>query len=488
MAFTVTSFVPSQRLSARRARALSFLRIHALELFIVLEFACQLALLSSQIGQLRQLIRMTVFGTSIGMLLLLSGRGESHPAAAPAKVILAVVMLSLFHPNTNTVTAGCAQIGMYMAILAPLFWVRRLKIDTPDLRRVLMIIWIFQTTSAAVGILQVHYPGHFEPSLAIVTLKMGPAYLKSLQFRNAFGEMTWRAMGLTDTPGGAANAGFYAALLGTGFMLTFRPGPQRIFAVGTIVVGLVAIYLAKNRSCLVVLVICELGIAGMIAMRRSLLVIRREWRKREAGNLPRLVGAIAIAGLLSFSWAIAVGGGSISERFSTLIADKPAEVYKKNRGHLIEATVENVLPQYPLGAGIGRWGMMNYYFGDNSNPDTAGIWVEEQWTGWLLDGGIPLIIAYVLAIFMALRTAFRIALAPVEPELAIFAAIICGYDFAAFAATFGYGYFSSENGLEFWLLNAALFAALSGFRKRAQREGLFERNRQPGFGFRSERA
>jgi hypothetical protein len=414
------------------------------------------------------------------MLLLLPGRGESHPAATPAKLVLAIVALSLFHPNTNTLMAGCAQIGMYLAVLAPLFWVRRLKVDIPDLWRVLMIIWIFQTISAAVGILQVYYPGRFEPSLATVALKMGPGYLKSLQFRNAFGEITWRAMGLTDTPGGAANAGFYAALLGAAFMLTFRPGLQRIIAVGTIVIGLVAIYLSKNRSTLIVLVICELSLAGIIAMRRSMLVIRPAWRKREAGNFPRLLGAIAIAGVLSFSWAISVGGRSIAERFSTLVADKPTEVYRKNRGHFIEATIENALPQYPLGAGIGRWGMMNYYFGDNSNPDTAGVWVEEQWTGWLLDGGIPLIIAYVLAIFMALRMAFRIALAPVEPELAIFAAIICGYDLGAFAATFGYGYFSSENGLEFWLLNAALFAALSGFRKRAQAEGLFERNRQPG--------
>jgi len=486
MAFTVAA--SSQRLSARAARPVSFLRTHALELFILLEFACQLALLSREIGQLRQFVRMLVFGTSIGMLLLLPGKGEAHPSAKAAKLVLAIVTLALFHPNTNTLMAGCAQIGMYLAILAPLFWVPRLKIDAPTVRRVLMIIWIFQTVSAAVGILQVYYPGRFEPSLATVVLSAPRGYLRALQFRNAFGETTWRAMGLTDTPGGAANAGFYASLLGTAFMLTFRTSRQRIFAAGTIVIGLVAIYLSNNRASLIVLGICELGIAGMIAMRRSLLAIRPEWRKREAGNLPRLLIALAIAGMLSFSWALAVGGGSIAERFATLVADQPVEVYSKNRGHVIEGTIENLLPMYPFGAGIGRWGMMNSYFGDNSNPDSAEIWVEEQWTGWLLDGGLPLVIAYALTVFLAMRTAFKIALSPVEPDLAIFAAIICAYDVGAFAATFGYSYFGSENGLEFWLLNAALFAAFLGFRKRARAEGLFEKNRQAGFALGSQRA
>jgi hypothetical protein len=480
MAFTLTGSQPV-RSSVRRTHTLSFLRTHALESFIVMEYACQIGLLSSEVGQARQLVRMLVFGTSIAMLLLLPGRGQAPPAAGPAKLVLAVVGLALFHPNTNTVLAGSAQIGMYLAILAPLFWVPRLKVDTPTLLRLMMIIWIFQTTSAAVGVLQVYYPGSFEPSLAIVTLKMGAGYLKSLQFRNAYGEVTWRAMGLTDTPGGAANAGFYAALLGTGFLLVFRRNLHRLFALGTIIVGLVAIYLSKNRSCLIILTICEVGIAAMIGTRRTLLVLRPEWRKREAGSLPRLLGAVAIAAVLSFSWAIAVGGGSIADRFSSLVADKPTEVYRQNRGYLIEGTMESVLPQYPFGAGIGRWGMMNYYFGDNSNPATAGIWVEEQWTGWLIDGGIPLILAYVLAIFMAFRTAFKIGLSPVEPELAIFAIIICGYDVGAFASSFGYPYFSSQDGLEFWLLNAALFAALSGFRKRVDAESAAKlAQRQPG--------
>jgi hypothetical protein len=454
-------------LHTRRARPLSFMRLHVLELFILLEFTCQVLLLSSEIGQLRQLVRITLFSSSIATLLLLSGRGQAHPAAKPAMVVLAVVIISLFNPSTNTVLAASAQIGMYLAILAPLFWVARLQVDTKVLRRVLMVIWIFQTVSASVGILQVYFPGRFEPSISIVLMHSGKGYLKGLQYRNAYGEMTWRAMGLTDIPGGAAAAGFFSALLGTAFLLTFKNPFPRLFAATTMVIGLVAIYLSNNRSSLVVLMIGEISIVWLTAVRRSLLIIRPAWGKREAGNLPRLVGAIAVASLLGFSWAVAVGGLDVSDRFETLVAEKPSDVYQKNRGHFIETTMENDLPQYPLGAGLGRWGMMNYYFGDTSNPESLPIWVEEQWTGWLIDGGIPLIVAYLL--LMALRTTVRIALGPVEPELAVYAAIIFAYDVSALATCFSYTFFLSQSGLEFWLLNAALYGAMLSFQKKQAR-------------------
>lgn len=463
MAFPTSKFAPKAALIVRRSRPISFMRTHSLELFFLLEIACQLALLSSRVGQLRAPIRITVFGSSIAILVLMSGRGKAHPSAGPAKLVLAIVILSLFHPNTNTILAGSAQIGMYVAILAPLFWVARVKVTTAYLRRILVMVWVFQTVSAGVGILQIYYPGDFQPALSIVVLSTGKALQRGIQYRNAFGQITFRAMGLTDVPGGAAYAGLLAALLGTAHLLTMNGLIKRLFAGGTIVVGTSAIFLAQNRSALIVLLICELGIIGVVGVRRSFLLIRPEWRRREAGNLPRLLIAGVLAGMLSITWAISVGGESISSRFATLLADKPTEVYGKNRGHFIQQTIEESLPKYPFGAGLGRWGMMNYYFGDNSNPDTKAIYAEEQWTGWLFDGGIPLILAYVLTIFVAIRTAFRIALSPVEPTLAIFAAVICGYDVGGFASCFGYGYFMSQQGMEYWFLNAIMFAAFVNF-------------------------
>jgi hypothetical protein len=173
------------------------------------------------------------------------------------------------------------------------------------------------------------------------------------------------------------------------------------------------------------------------------------------------VTVIGVVAFFGFTWAIAVGGNEVADRFATLTASDPGTVYHVNRGRFIETSIEELLPQYPLGAGLGRWGMMNHYFGDNSDPNTAMIWSEEQFTAWLVDGGLPLILVYLFAISVAILFAFRLALQPIDPELAILAAVVCAYDVAAVASCLGYPYFGSQSGMEFWMLNATLFAAAS---------------------------
>ena len=160
-----------------------------------------------------------------------------------------------------------------------------------------------------------------------------------------------------------------------------------------------------------------------------------------------------------FTWAVAVGGGSIIERFGTLAPADAGTVYHQNRGHFIEASIEDLLPQYPLGAGLGRWGMMNHYFGDNSNPNTSMIWAEEQFTAWLVDGGVPLIVVYLYAIWVTGMFAFRLSLKRVDPELAILAAVICAYDVGSVLLCLDYPLFGGQSGMEFWMINAVLFAA-----------------------------
>ena len=46
-------------------------------------------------------------------------------------------------------------------------------------------------------------------------------------------------------------------------------------------------------------------------------------------------------------------------------------------------------PRVLIGAGLGRWGMAAGYFGTASLP---GIWAEIQVTGWVVDGGILMLI------------------------------------------------------------------------------------------------
>jgi hypothetical protein len=60
---------------------------------------------------------------------------------------------------------------------------------------------------------------------------------------------------------------------------------------------------------------------------------------------------------------------------------------------VLKITFRKLLFEYPLGCGVGRWGMMTYYFGRfDANPNPA-VFVEIQPTGWLFDGGIPLLLA-----------------------------------------------------------------------------------------------
>jgi len=456
------SYTENRYTLEQRRASVSFVRTHAVELMFALGFVCQVALLSGSIGQVRVVVRMAVFGTSIALLLGLRGKGTPSPAVNPAKFILTIVALSFFNPNGNTLAASAAQVAMYLAILGPLFWVPRLSFDMSNLRRVMLMIWTFQSLSAAIGILQVYYPGHFAPAISTVILDQGKWYVKGLQFQNAYGEIVFRAMGLSDIPGGAGAAGLYASLFGAAFVLTWRMGVGRMLAIGTMVVGLAAIFLSHVRASLVMLIICAAVLTAVLAFRRARVrATRPAWRRYEAGTLTRLLAVLAVAAFFGFTWAIAIGGNGIAERFGTLTASDPGTVYHQNRGHFIEKSINELVPEYPLGAGLGRWGMMNHYFGDNSDPNTAAIWAEEQFTAWLVDGGIPLALVYLYAIGVTTLFAFRLSLKPVDPELAILAAVICAYDVGAVVSALGYPFFGSQNGMEFWMLNASLFAAAS---------------------------
>ncbi|HEY0546083.1 MAG TPA: hypothetical protein VGC91_11955 [Pyrinomonadaceae bacterium] len=416
--------------------------------FVIFEFACQLALLFDLFGNYRVMVRAAAFGISLLYLIVLPrGRGKTHPATQSAFWAMAILALSFFHPNTNSLLASTAQILLYLAILGPLFWVPRLHLDMKALRQILLVIFIFHTLSAATGVLQAQFPGSFQPNLSAVIAGKDPGYVEDLKITLANGQRVFRPMGLTDVPGGAASAGFYTVLLGMGFYMTHQKRAARWASLGSIALGLTCLYLAQVRLWVVITAICVLAFGGFLI-----------WQKRTA----RLIGLgsiLAVLIVLSFTYAVAIGGKSVSNRMSSFVQASPDTVYYKNRGVFLEDTVKVLLPQYPLGAGLGRWGMMNFYFGDNTDPQRDAIYVEIQWTGWLIDGGVPLIAAYVIALMMALLIAFKIALNRGVGDLSTWGAIVLAYGMGALAMTFSYPVFIGQAGMEFWLINALLFAA-----------------------------
>jgi hypothetical protein len=291
-------------------------------------------------------------------------------------------------------------------------------------------------------------------------------------FQNAYGESVFRPMGLTDTPGGAAAAGFYAVLFAAAFFLLDQRRWMQIISTGAMLVGMVAIYLSQVRVMLVMEMVCMLTFLTLMSWRAARVSNPLLGRRIGSKRLAYLTGLMALAAVGGFAWAVGVGGTAITDRVNSLTAENPTQVYQKNRGLFLAYTLEEVLPEYPLGAGPGRWGMMSYYFGDPRNTERPTLWSEIQWTGWLYDGGVPLALAYLLALVLAFRAAYQIALNRRSVELGTFAGLVFAYDVGVLASTFDSNFFIGGGGLDFWMLNAMLFnAAYHTLRKPTPERG-----------------
>ncbi|MDY7227007.1 hypothetical protein [Hyalangium rubrum] len=416
--------------------------------FISMQIGCQLSLLVEAISPLRVLIRILAFGCSLALLAFVRGPRLRHPAVPFLLASTAITALNMFHPQTSSFLAGATQLGIQISVLAPLFWVTRLRIDAVTFRRTLALLFLFNAASAAMGVLQVYFPGRFQPSMSSAIAGMGETYIRSLQFESGSGALVFRPFGLTDVPGGAATGAFYAVLLGSGFLISSRRGPVRLLSVGGIFVGIVSLYLCQVRALALMLVVCLMAMAGVLMLSGRILRLTK---------LLAVVGGLAV---VAVGWAVTMGGEAATARWNRLFEADAGQVYYSNRGHFLEGTFNDVVPAYPLGAGLGRYGMANAYFGDNSDPSRPPLWVEIQWTAWIFDGGVLVLLLYPLALLATALWVFRLALQRGEQgEFWLWGSVIFAYDLGAIALTFSYPFFMSQAGMEFWLLNAALFGA-----------------------------
>jgi hypothetical protein len=421
---------------------------------LVLQWLCAIALLVPAFRNARVIIRMACFGGSLALLILVpAGRHRRHPAASFAIASVVILVLSLLHPTINNLLSASAQVALYCAILAPLFWVPRMDVDERMLRRAMRLIWLFSVISAMVGVLQVYYPGQFDPPVSSVLMKR-PDYLAGLKIQLATGEYTYRPMGLSDTPGGAAGAGMTAVLFGAWVILTARNGGAKVVAVLGMAVGMVCLFLCQLRSLVVMTGIGVMIIAAVLARRRQLI------------RLSRYATFFGLVVAASFFWALLIAPDATLHRLQTLVEQDPGKTYYKNRGHFLEYTFTTLLPEYPLGVGPGRWGMMYLYFADKENMAGPELWAEIMWTGWLYDGGVPLILSYSLTIVIATALSWRLATTSRERRgIWVEATVLTAYNVGVIAVTFNSPFFVTQNGLEFWLFNALLYATA---RRQAQ--------------------
>jgi hypothetical protein len=414
---------------------------------LIVTYITQILLITPGFTGFRPVLRTIGFAFALFLLYKFRNGRERYVAYDAARFILGILIAQIcLHPYNNSVASSIAQVAFYLAILSPVFWVPQLNLRAAGFESLIFLIWGFQTLSSVFGVLQVVYPGKFQPAISeVITNTKFSVDAVSITLAN--GITIPRPSGLSDSPGAAGAAGYYAFLMGIIIFLRYKNLPIRILGLLSSAVGLFCIYLSEIRSLLVLAVISVIFL-GLVFLRTGQIArVILVW----AGSAGLFFGA--------FSWAVFFGGKSTITRVFSLFAGSATEVYQKHRGYFLEQTINYYLPQYPLGAGLGRWGMMNYFFGDWTNPDSQSIWVEIQWTGWLLDGGIPLILAYSYAILLAVFASLKMANNRKLGDFTLWGALVFAYSISAIVNTFSYPLFQSQSGLEFWLFNAALLSA-----------------------------
>jgi hypothetical protein len=179
-------------------------------------------------------------------------------------------------------------------------------------------------------------------------------------------------------------------------------------------------------------------------------------------------GVVLVVG--SFTWAVALGGESLAERFSSLLDTGVFTTFQENRGLFLEYTLNEMLFEFPLGAGLGRWGMMHVYFGDPAMWQSPPVHVEIQVTGWLLDGGVPMWLCYGGALLSALRLGYVLAVRGVTESLQYFATIALAIQLTIIGLCFTGPIFNTQLGILFWTVTASLFGAAHGWQAREDAE------------------
>jgi hypothetical protein len=103
--------------------------------------------------------------------------------------------------------------------------------------------------------------------------------------------------------------------------------------------------------------------------------------------------------------------------------------------------------------------MMQIYFGDSTMWQAPAIHVEVQLTGWLLDGGIPLILLYAGALLVAIRYTYVHAVAPTDRAWQDAAVIVLCMQLILILLCMTGPVFNTQLGIMFWAVTGAIFGA-----------------------------
>ena len=433
-------------------------RWSAAEWFIVLQTALPALLFLPGTQAIRLPLRIAPFAISLALLahwVFAGGLSERlHPARRWLTAIVILLALMLGHPFTNTAMSAIAQVFLYISVLGPAFWLPRTIRDTEHARRLLVLMLLCNGSNAVVGVLQAYDPARFMPAELSARVLNSTYGLSTVSYVGPDGTVVVRPPGLFDNPGAVAVPATYAALLGVVFATTPGPLPIRMLFGAFAVAGVAAICLSLVRTNLLVL-------GGMFAFYVWLLV-----RRNEFGRLALVVPLVIVVAVGGFRLGVHLGGDAVAERFGTLTDEGTAAYRNAGRTEQLQYAMTDLLMQFPLGAGPGRWGMMQDYFGDPLSATAPPIWAELQPNGWILDGGIFLVILYGLALFVTTREDIRLIKNANDRRFRLVAGVITAANAGVLAMIFGFTPFTNQMGTQYWVLTAILHGA--ALRQRAR--------------------
>jgi hypothetical protein len=238
-----------------------------------------------------------------------------------------------------------------------------------------------------------------------------------------------------------------AALLGLIFALEKVHWLKRAGAVALSGAGMAAIYLSHVRASAVV------GVGMMIAY--LLMLVFQRQKKRATG----FVGLAVVLVFVAFSAATILGGDSIRERFMSLFGGDPRDIYYESRGVQLENAFSDLLSEYPLGAGLARWGVVSGYVGGSR---VSHLWAEIQPAAWILDGGIFLLVLYSVALLAVLRWELELVRRLSDSDDRLWTAAIAAVNIGTLALVATFVPFTTQIGLQFWFLEGLLHGAMAG--------------------------
>jgi hypothetical protein len=417
------------------------------EWFMLAQWLTSIALMLPGSQAARFAIRALPYAGNAAFLLVYCQKPPSwkrFPGTHYLIIVSTLLAAEMFHPQTSLIP-GLAQLVFCSSIAASAFWGGKAIRDKQRLDRLLYMTFFFSATGAVVGFFQAKYGILMPAQFSSVALAMDAQKVQELTYAGANGQAIIRPPGLSDMPAGACGSAMYAIVLGIALALgsgSFRLKSAAYLAI--VLVATVTLYLTQVRVMFVG------AVAGVV-----LIAWAAARQKRVYGMI--IIGAGAAVLTAAFLYAVAIGGAPVFDRFATLVAGNPADTYQSNRGHFVTHTIDDLLPVYPLGAGLGRWGMMRTYtepYADDADPPA--IWAEIQMTGWLLDGGFPMWILYGAAILSSLAYAYQTAKTHRDPDIRYLAGIVLALNAVTVLMAWDAPVFNSGLGAEFWKWSSAL--------------------------------